>query len=346
MIIDDQRDSLKFRFSKPKNSDETLSAIYEELSVMPRNQRFSNPEQTIKGSLEAIRNHLETQSFKRELRKEGKENSEAVSLGIVGFLGLLLAFVAANGRGDGEWWRTNSYFFFLLGAALTVIFVTVSMEKSLPVARMLKSNSVKILCAFIFSAVLIVASAEASGLLNSIFGIDGGNFPYTRALLSAVFFLKMCTPILYVLGIFSVIHAMVIWAAARSGENIESFPWNSIMFVLSSLIVAGLFWWITHGAFGEEKIRQKAYKMAHHLDFSAAAYCVNRSDDEEDDPEKIKESYLFFGQDQNKVLIDAKLDIKESFEEFLKGTSVFGTVSIPKKYKILPCSPGLEASAP
>jgi hypothetical protein len=222
-----------------------------------------------------------------------------------------------------------------MGFILTLMFAAASMERSLPISRILKFNSVKVLCALIFSASVIYASSQASGLLNSIFLIDGSNLPYSRAILAAIFFLKMCTPFLFVLAGFALVHGIVVWSAARDKEDVFLFPWNSVMFLISSLLVAGNFWWLTHAAFGDEQIRSKAYKLAHYLDFSDAAYCVNsRSQEDSQD-----ESYLFFGQDQSKVLIDKKLSIQESFEQFVKKRSAIDNVYIPSKYRVVSCAP-------
>ena len=333
MIIDDQSDERKYRFKKPQTPEETVSAIYEELSLTPLNKRIAHPEQTIKGYLQAMLDHLVQKDRMAEFKKEGKETSEAVSLGICGVLGLLLVFIAANSKDNSDWWRTYSYFFFALGTVLTAMFVAASMEKSLPVTRMLKFNSVKIFCAFIFSAAIIYSSAQASSLLNSIFRIDGSNFPYARAILSAAFFLKMCTPLLIILAPFALLHALVVWRAAKDKEDVFLFPWNSVLFIVAALVVAGSFWWITHGSFGDAQIRNKAYKLTHYLDFSDAAYCAHESE------ESKEKSYLFFGQDQNKVLVDTKLELKESFEEFLKDNSTFGKVYVPVAFKVMSCSP-------
>ncbi|EOA02944.1 hypothetical protein HFRIS_020070 [Herbaspirillum frisingense GSF30] len=330
----DSYDSRKFHYTKPKTPEETVSAIYEELSITPLTDREKRPEQTIKGYLASIYKNLNDHHWADKNRREDRERSEGISLGTIGVLGLILVLLAANTNSDWEWWRTYSYFFFVMGFVLTVMFAAASMERSLPISRILKFNSAKVLCALIFSAAVIYASSQASGQLNSIFQIDGSNLPYTRAILSAVFFLKMCTPFLFVLALFAVIHGMVVWNAARNKEDVFLFPWNSLMFIVSSLLVAGNFWWLTHVAFGDDQIRSKAYKLAHYLDFSEAAYCVNSSSLEEE-----RKSYLFFGQDQNKVLIDKKLSIQESFEQFVKNRSAIDNVYIPSKYSVVSCGP-------
>jgi len=330
----DNYGSRKFHYNKPKNPEETVTAIYEELSVTPLNAREKRPEQTIKGYLQSIYDNLNDRRWAEKNRREDQERSEGISLGTIGVLGLILVLVAANANSDWEWWRAYSYFFFVMGFVLTVMFAAASMERSLPISRILKFNSAKVLCALIFSTAVIYAGSQASAQLNSIFRIDGSNLPYTRAILAAVFFLKMCTPFLFVLAVFAVIHGMVVWNAARNKEDVFLFPWNSLMFIFSSLLVAGNFWWLTHVAFGDDQIRNKAYKLAHYLDFSDAAYCVDsRSPGEE------RESYLFFGQDQNKVLIDKKLSIQESFEQFVKNHSASESVYIPSKYRVASCAP-------
>lgn len=334
MSFNDSHDSRKFYFNKPKTPEDTVAAIYEELSVTPMDARTKRPEQTIKGYLASIHDNLTKSRRAEENQREDRELSEGRSLGFIGALGMFLVLVAANAESDWEWWRTYSYFFFVMGFVLTVMFAAVSMERSLPVSRVLKFNSAKVLCALIFSAAVICASSQASGLLNSMFGIDGSNFSYSRAILTAIFFLKMCTPFLCVLVGFALIHGMVVWSAARDREDVILFPWNSVMFIISSFLVAGNFWWLTHVAFGDDQIRNKAYKLAHYLDFSEGAYCVNASDFEED----RHESYLFFGQDQNKVLVDQKLTTQESFEQFVKNRSTFDTF-IPSKFRVESCRP-------
>lgn len=330
MIINDRTEARKYRFNKPRNHEETVSAIYEELSVTPLNDWGINPEQTVKGYLHAMLVHMKEGSQKELTRRKDEERSESFTLGLCGLLGLILVFVSANAKDNYEWWRTYSYFFFVLGTILTVMFVGASMEKSPLVARMLKLHSAKILCAFVFSAAIIYSSAQASGLLNSIFHIDGSNLPYARAILSAVIFLKMCTPFMFILAAFALVHILVVWRSTKDKDGLYEFPWNSAQFIIGSLIVAGNFWWVTHGAFGDEQIKPKAYKLAHYLDFNSNAYCLNPSEEE---------SYLFFGQDQNKVLIDKKLELTESFEEFMKGTSIFGRITVPSDFKVFPCHP-------
>jgi hypothetical protein len=336
MLDIEQEEMRKFRFKKPTKPEETLSAIHEELSLPPLSEYDRYPMQTVKGYLRQIFEQLRTDSRELKRGEEERKRSEAASLAACGLFGLLLVLASAKVSSDWPWWREYSYFFFVFGTVLTVMFVAASMERSSVIARMLTFNSVKIVFAFVFSGGLIYASSQASSLLNAIFGIDAANLLYTRAILSAVYFLKICQPFVLVLVAFVLIHFITVWVATKISGDIVSLPWNSILFILGSVLVAASFWWITHGAFGDEQIKQKAYKLAHYLDFSSTAYCVTSPSEQR---------YLFFGQDHNKVLIDRKLYVEESFEEFLKGTSTPGSVTVPAAFTIQTCSPAQPGSA-
>ncbi|AMP02056.1 putative membrane protein [Collimonas arenae] len=268
-----------------------------------------------------------------ERRHKMRSSAEAISLWTCGGLGLFLVLMSSQASSDITWWNSVSYFVFVFGTVLTVMFVAASIEKSSTVTQMLKYNSVKLLCAFLFSAAVVYSSAQASTLLNGIFGVDSSNLPFARALLSAAFFMKMCTPVLFILAFFSLAHIVAIWVATKE-EDFYSFPWGSVIFIVAALFSAGSYWWITHKALGDDQIKVKAYKLAHYLDFNSKAYCIDSSS---------TESYLFFGNDQNKLLIDQKLEIDESFEDFLKGTASLGEVTIPSRFKVLPCTPNDRA---
>lgn len=330
MFITEEENARKYRYARPNTPEETLSAIHEELSVTPLAQHDKRPQQTVKGYLSEMLAQMRADSRGQQASSDNMARSEAASLAACGLLGLVMVLVSSNVDSDWTWWRTYSYFFFAVGTVITAMFVAASIERSSVIARMLKFNSVKILSAFVFSAALVYASSQASSLLNDIFGVDAASLPYTRAIISAVYFLKMCQPFLLVLAAFVLVHILAVWGATKVTNDIVLLPWNSILFVIGAVLVAGAFQWITNGAFGDEQIKRKAYKLAHYLDFSKQAYCV--------EPSK-EQRYLFFGQDQNKVLIDRKLGIEESFEAFLKGGQAPGEAPLPSVFRIEPCSP-------
>jgi hypothetical protein len=340
MSFNDHYNKRDFHCNKPGTSEETIAAIYEELSVTPLDKNVIRPAQTIKGYLQSLDKNFSRRSRDEENKLKLSELAETMALRVVGLLGLLLVFISSNTDKDWEWWQSYSYFFFVMGLVLVVIYVSVFMESTNFIRSILKFNSAKFLCVLIFSAGVVYASSQASSILNSIFRIDGSNFPYARAILTAIYFLKMCPPFLLILALFALIHGFFVGDAVRNKKDLYLFPWNSVVFFICSIIVASFFWWLTHTAFGDMQIRYKAYKLAHYLDFNNEAYCVNSSYLNEGN----HESYLFFGQDQNKVLIDQKIELKESFEQFLKENSIFGDVIIPSRFKIVMCSPVASSS--
>ena len=208
------------------------------------------------------------------------------------------------------------------------MFLAASIENSSLFNNLLRYSSVKWLSALLFSAGVVYATSQANNALNDVFGIDGSNFPYSRAILAAIFFIKLCAPLLLVLLLFALIHLALLWQAGKK-DDLFDFPWHSLIFVVAAMICGLVYWSITDNAFGERQIRHKSYKLAHYLDFSGKAHCALGEKDT---------SYLFFGADQSKVLVDKKLELNESFEGFLKNSSLPGLDAIPDQFDIRSCA--------
>jgi hypothetical protein len=314
----------KFSNTSPHTQEETISAIYEELSDVPLD---SNKEQTLKGYLNAIDARMRSSEIAKEQRREQQNSSKNFTFYIFGIVGILLVFFSAHTTNDSEWWNSHSYFIFAFGSILSIMFVLASIERSSLISDMLKYHSVKLLCAFLFSASVIYSSAQANNVLNAIFSVDGGNFPYSRALLSAVYFLKSCTPLMVILPVFILVHILVIWGFDRT-KSWYVFPWFSLLFVVAGLIVSGIYWQITYSYFGDQKIYNKAYKLARHLDFNDKVFCAG----------KLKnESYVFIGSDQTKILVDKRPLPDESLEEFFKNNSELVSPTDLLEFEIRPC---------
>lgn len=318
----------KFTYTEPRTPEETISAIYEELSDVPFEKTYPNKEQTIKGYLYAIDSRMRNNELAAERRREQRKLSEDFTFLIFGIIGILLVIFSARKVEDSEWWNSHSYFIFAFGTVLSLMFVVALIERSSLISDMLKHHSIKLICAFLFSATVIYSTAQANSVLNTVFSVDGGNFPYSRALLSAVYFLKSCTPFMFILPAFILAHILAVWGSDRKNDW-YGFPWLSLFFVLAGLIVGGIYWQITHSYFGDGQIYNKAYKLARHLDFNDKAFCAGGLKNE---------SYVFIGSDQGKVLVDNRAIPDESLEEFFKDNSALIDSTDRLKFEIRPCA--------
>lgn len=103
----------------------------------------------------------------------------------------------------------------------------------------------------------------------------------------------------------------------------------ALIFVVSALVVSGIYMMTMRKVFSEANIPEKAYRLALQLDFNEAAYCLQRSSNHR---------YLFIGANQDKVLI-APLPMGELSLKSFATANVDRIDDAPYAVRVVNCAP-------
>lgn len=323
----------KYKFEQPKNTEERIEAIYDELCQSPR-VNGNNPVETFKDHLVAILNQLNISKLERKREKDMDNYSISFSLGVLAVLSAIFIFSGLSGSRDWEWLNNHRFAVRLWGVAFAAVFVGVSIERSSFFKYLWRFGFTKVVASLALSTLFIFCTGKSSSLINSVFGIDASAFPLTRALMSGLLAFQYSSPLLIVVAIFAIFYAIDVigWLKSKHSSDYEyQFPpLNSFAFLGLALVVLIFSWnWINRD-FSEQSLPKKVYRLAHLLDFNSKYSCTN-----------IKKGFsvVFVGPDQSRVLVDMSGVKTENIESFV-NSSISDDFEIPPEFFYLPCEVG------
>jgi cation transport ATPase len=326
----------KFKYQPPKNTDERIEAIYDELSSTSNNNPNKSIE-TLKDHLVALLAHSKHVEWKRERKSDDDNLSTRFSLLFLAVLSILLLWLSWSNSQDWEWLTSHNFALGLWGVAFALIFVGVSIERSSFFEHLWKYGFTKIVTSVSFSGLVIFSTGKASSLINSIFGVDSSAFPFTRVFTTGLLVFQYVSPVMFIVVLFALAHALqlisYIKLSISSGSRYESPPWDAIAFLLLAIVVLLFSWkWINRD-FSESKYSAKIYRLAHLLDFNSKHLCTN-----------IKEgiSVVFVGSDHSKVLVDLNSVQTHDIKSFVEGDQS-NEFSAQTRFYYLPCQAGTRS---
>ncbi len=308
-----------------------MEAIYEELSLSPQKDDRYQPTDTLKDRVGALLDHAKHMERRRRDEQEGESSSINWALGAVGVLSFIFLFNGMAGSGDWDWLANHRFSVRLWGIAFAALFVGLSIERSSFFKCLWRFGFTKLVASVAISALFVFSTGKASSLINNVFPVDASAFPYTRAFVAGLLAFQYSYPLLIVVAIFALIHALnvVTWIRSRNDENYkyEGPPLHSMLFLGLSLAVLIVLTQWDNKDFSDEAWPPKIYRLAHVLDFDSNYQCSN-----------IKSGYsvIFLGADQSRVLVDSGNAKTDSLESFVAGR-ISSQVTVPQRFYILQC---------
>jgi hypothetical protein len=323
-----------FKYRQPTNTDESISAIYEEISLSPK-ENNRQPLETLKDYVVALLTHSKNVQSTNNRLKEQEKESYSFALYTLGFIALtFLYFGWWSKPSDWEWLDKYRFTTRLWGITFAAIYVGITIENSSLFEKLWKFGFTKIVTSVAVSALLVFSTGKASSLINAVFGVDASAFPFTRAYVAGILAFQYASPLLIVVGVFAVIYSFNVIGYLKS-KLIESYnydrpPWDSILFLVLSIVVLIFSWQWINRDFSEATYSSKIYRLAHILDFNSKHLCSN-----------LKEgiSVVFIGSDQSRALVDMS-GIQTSNIESLVNSNISGIVNIPKTFFFMECIVG------
>lgn len=321
----------KYRFERPRNSEQYLEAVYEELSLSATKGVRDRTIDTLKDHVAAVLDHARRTEQKRKDEKEDENYAETWALGALAVVACI--FLSNGFVKSGEWAWLDHYRFAirLWGITFAAIFVGVSIERSSFFKRLWTFGFTKLVASLAVSALVVFSTGKASSLINNVFSVDASALPFTRAIVAALLAFQIAYPLLIVVGLFAVLHALnaVTWIRSKLSGNAkyEAPPLQSIAFLLFSLVILFSFSrWIKND-FADQAWPAKVYRLAHLLDFNSKYECSNL-------PKGL--SIVFLGPEQARVLVDVRNAQTDDIESFVDGR-ISGQVDVPEHFYVLPC---------
>ena len=321
----------KYKHEKPRNSDQHLEALYEELTFSPGRNRGYERNDTLKDHVAAILDHAKSMERQREDEKETQ--SYGVTRALVA-LAVLTVFFLFNGFGrSGEWaWLDQHRFAIRLwGITLAAVFVGVSIERSSFFKSLWTFGFTKLIASLAISALIVFSTGKASSLINEVFTVDASALPFTRAIVAGLLAFQYAYPLLIVVAIFAILHALnaVEWIRSKWSGRVqyEDPPLQSILFLILSLVILLSFTRWVNKDFSDEAWPAKVYRLAHTLDFNSKYQCTNLRENL---------SVVFLGPEQARVLVDVNNAQTDDIESFVDGR-ISSQVEIPQQFHVLPC---------
>jgi len=314
----------KYKDKKPENTTERIEAIYEEFVESPQKGDYK-PVETLKDFVSSLLTHVKSVERNKGYEKKTNELSQKATVWAL-FALSVLAFLFSIGNRNWDWLNNHRFAVILCGVAFAVMYVGVCLERSLFFKHLWKFGFIKVFTSILLSALVVFSTGKASSVINSVFGIDASAFPYTRAYVTGILVFKYASPLLTVVVLFATVHVVFIFIWVKSkGNDYELPPFDSIAFLLLSLIILCTSWYILNRYFSDKELPNKVYILAHSIDFNSKYRCANIS---------TGMNVIFVGPDQLRVLVDVnKIEI-DDIESFLKDSS---QVNIPEKFYLLPC---------
>lgn len=323
----------KYKFKYPRNTNERIEAMYEELRETTPLDINHKPEESLKDLVAAL---LKQSKTAESAQKD--DNKSNIALSALAFLAFALL---ANGLPESrelecEWLTCHRFAVWLWGIAFASVYVGVSIEKSQLIQILWKFGFTKVITSIAVSALLIFCTGKASSLINNVFGVDASVFSFTRAYITGFLAFQYISPLLFVVAFLAFLHALIVILYVKSKfsakNRFSELPWNSLVFLVLALFVLGFSWnWINRD-FSDSALPTKIYILAHALDFNSHHSCVNIEDGV---------NVVFVGSDYSKVLVDTNHLQVEGIEAFFNSTNK--DIMIPKSFSFMTCQTGVRA---
>lgn len=332
-----------FKKNAPRNTEERIEAIYEELAeTVDVHQsehlywKYKQDEHKERVKLVTLKDYViglldwaERRDKGRADEKSAEIQSENVAVGLLAFLAFL--GLALNSLSNKNFGPMNDYIGVcrITGWMFALIYLGVYIERASFFRHIWKYGSTKFVFGILFSGLVIYSYGIGSSQINSIFGVDASNLPYTRIFAMGIFtFKSISLGLIIVGGIVATVHMgkLVRFAYLHKIGKYELFPGASIGIAVVTLLFS---WWTFHleTRVSREELSLTLYKLSHVLDFNAKHSCRNL-------PQDI--SVIFIGADQKRVLVDSSEVDVGTINEFLYG-SRWSEVEIPSKFQQPPC---------
>lgn len=319
----------------PRQAREHLAAIAAEMAVSREDRRNLGHRGTLKELLIDVVSLL--RAFQHERERAGwmeklQETSVLIAFGAL-CVGLMFA---STSRGEFDWLDDHRVLLRTLSVGLSAIYIGVVVERMGIVAMIWRYHIAKFIASLAVSVLVVYSAGAASSIINGIFRIDAGAFPYTRAMLTGWLAFSMAAkPLLWLVGLLAIAHAgwVVLWLATTffpdtfAAERRE-FPWPSALLIVVSLIVLGNAGGWFYRSLADQRLPTKVYQLARTLDFNARHACTNL-------PEGTPVVYI--GPDQRQVLVDVRPGPTPSFGEFI-NQPVNDEDAPREKFPVRPCA--------
>ncbi|MGN4964741.1 hypothetical protein [Aeromonas dhakensis] len=327
----------KFKYQKPKSTEERVEAIYEELCSSSSSNNNKKTVETLKEHVVALLTHSKDIEWRKKRDREEDSNSIQSALFTLAFIAIVFLWNGWwNDSTDWEWLNNHQFALRLWGTAFAAVYIGVSIERSSLFKRLWSFGFTKLVASIAVSALIVFSTGKSSSLINAVFGVDASVFPFTRAFIAGMLAFQYSSPLLVVVGFFAVLHAFDVAGYIKSKISSDYVyvlpPWQSLLFLVFAIIVLLASWRWINSDFSESAFPAKIYRLAHVLDFNQRHSCIN-----------IKEgvSVVFVGSDQSKVLVDMSRVQTEDIESFVNN-GISGNVAIPNNFLYLPCNPGIR----
>jgi hypothetical protein len=168
-----------------------------------------------------------------------------------------------------------------------------------------------------------------------VFPVDASALPYTRAIVTGVLAFKYSYPLLGVVGLFALFHALnaAAWIKKKlTGKGAyENIPLMSIAFLILSLAILVYFTRWVNKDFSDQAWPAKIYRLAHLLDFNSKYECTNL-------PKGL--SVVFLGPNHARVLVDTSSAQTSDVKSFVDA-GLSSQISMPQRFYVLPCDIGI-----
>lgn len=320
----------KYQFHNPSTPDEHLEAIYEEMSLSP-NEKDRRPTQTLKDHVVELLKHAKAVESKRESADSYRSYSINWALGALALLACLFLWHGLTKADNDNWLSQHHFAIRLWGIAFAAVFLGVSIERSAFFKSLWQFGFTKIVASIALSSLIIFSTGKASSLINVVFPVDASALPLTRTILTGLLAFQYLTPLLGIVALFAVFHAVNAagWIRAKwSRKNTyDNPPLQSVAFLLLSIAVLLFATRWVHDDFSDEAWPEKIYRLAHTLDFNSKYECKNL-------PKGL--SVVFLGPNQARVLVDTRSAQTNDLESFI-DRKLSSKIEVSKQFYVLPC---------
>ncbi|QZI73706.1 hypothetical protein K5F93_15580 [Pseudomonas protegens] len=279
-----------------KEIEARLEGIHHELSGSESDMSY-NRQKSLKYHVRGINQGLNEWIRAQSRQQEQRSQNLKIALGLLGFIGLMLAITRAAGS-DIEWVREHTLAFRLWGVALCTMFVGVSLERSVIVKSLWGFTVTKLLVSIVLSCVVIYARGKAAGYINGVFHVDASALPITLVYITGLMVFKLLLPFVFAITItlfVAHIFAAIGWLKDKlTGKQNELPPLYSLLSVFVSGVILFYGWNWSNGQLSDSRVPEKVYLMAHALDFNQSHECANID---------ANKPVVFLGNAQESVLV-------------------------------------------
>lgn len=279
-----------------KEIEARLEGIHHELSGSESDMSY-NRQKSLKYHVRGINQGLNEWLRAQSRQQEQRSQNLRIALGLLGFIGLMLAITRAAGS-DIEWVREHTLAFRLWGVALCTMFVGVSLERSAFVKSLWDFTVTKLIVSIALSCVIIYARGKAAGYINAVFHVDASALPITLVYMTGLMVFKLLLPFVFAITTtLFVVHvfAAIGWLKDKiTGKQDELPPLYSLLSIFVSGVILFYGWNWSNGQLSDSRVPEKVYLMAHALDFNQSHDCANID---------ANKPVVFLGNAQESVLV-------------------------------------------